>query len=76
MAKDKSNNFPGPGPDDHVIIKFVSGPGPEGKVVGIFDDAYVVQAANKNYVVCAKAAIESIWIQSVGAMEEKKESVE
>jgi hypothetical protein len=76
VAKEKVNNFPGPAPDDHVIIKFVSGPGPEGEVIGVFDDAYVIQQEDGGYVVCAKAAIESIWIQSVEAMEEKKEGVE
>jgi len=76
MAKDKSNNFPGPAPDDHVIIKFVSGPGPEGNVIGVFDDAYVIQQEDGGYVVCAKAAIESIWIQLMEVTEEKKEGVE
>ncbi len=73
MSKKEENNFPGPGPEDEVIIKFVAGLGPQGRIIGIFDDAYVLQQEDKNLVVCMKAAIESIWIREEQATDEKKE---
>ena len=73
MAKKEINNFPGPSATDHVIVQFMGGPGPEGKVVGIFDDAFVVERAPGEYVVCYIQAIESIWIkEGIGAGEQKE----
>lgn len=62
MSKKQENLFPGPGPNDKIIVRFINQPGPEGKVIGIFDDAYIVEAKDGTIVVCMKHAIESVWV--------------
>jgi len=62
MVKEPTNLFPGPGTGERLEIIVIPGIKVSGTVVGIFDDAFVLENVEGDFEVVFKAAIS--WLKS------------